>query len=59
MDDDVDEPTAHLSAHLDRVAQGISEGWIDPPTTTLPPSPPPRVRATVTIHEMLDEDRGE
>jgi prevent-host-death family protein len=42
----------------DRIAQGIVEGWLTPGTGG--PFPPVRrVKADMTVQEMLDEDRGE
>jgi len=42
----------------DRIAQGVAEGWLTPGTGG--PSPPVRrVKADMTVREMLDKDRGE
>jgi len=41
----------------DRVQQGIAEGWITP-SRGEGLQPPVRYRSSVTIAEMLDEDRG-
>lgn len=46
----------------DRIRQGIREGWITPPRSTEPPRRLERVfrvRAPVTLQEILDEDRGD
>ena len=43
----------------DNIARGIAEGWITPAAEPGPMgSPPQRVKATMTIQEMMDEDRG-
>ena len=44
----------------DHVQRGIDEGWVTAPTErgNLPP-PPQRARASVTVAEMIAEDRGE
>lgn len=46
----------------DRIRQGIREGWLTPPSSTEPPRRLERVfrmKAPVTLQEILDEDRGD
>jgi prevent-host-death family protein len=44
----------------DNLARGIAEGWIKPPRSPGPvPSPPARARASVSVRDMVDEDRAE
>lgn len=44
----------------DVIRRGVEEGWITPPADPGPlPPPPVRAKATMTIQEMMDEDRGE
>ncbi|MEX0835997.1 MAG: type II toxin-antitoxin system prevent-host-death family antitoxin [Nitriliruptor sp.] len=43
----------------DHIQRGIDEGWITPPTEEGGlPAAPRRARATVTVAEMIAEDRG-
>ncbi|MEM9201366.1 MAG: type II toxin-antitoxin system prevent-host-death family antitoxin [Actinomycetota bacterium] len=52
-------PVARLVALSDddTVARGIDEGWIEPARRT-GLTPAKRVRASRSVMEMLDEDRG-
>jgi prevent-host-death family protein len=44
----------------DNIARGIAEGWITPAAEPGPLGPPPqRFKATMTVQEMMDEDRGD
>lgn len=44
----------------DNFERGIVEGWITPPQLAGPlPPPPTRYRASATVREMIEEDRGE
>lgn len=44
----------------DNLERGIAEGWITPAQVTSPlPAPPVRFRASMSVREMIDEDRGE
>jgi antitoxin (DNA-binding transcriptional repressor) of toxin-antitoxin stability system len=44
----------------DNVARGIAEGWITAPLAPGPlPSAPARARASVSVQDMIDEDRAE
>lgn len=42
-----------------RLAQGIKEGWIRPPSTPGPLQPFNPVRADISVMTAVDEDRGE
>jgi prevent-host-death family protein len=43
----------------DNLDRGIAQGWISPPQVPgAPPPPPTRFRASVSVRDMLDEDRG-
>ena len=46
----------HSLSNLDR---GIAEGWIAPPTRRGPMPRAPRFTATVSVADMLNEDRAE
>jgi prevent-host-death family protein len=41
-----------------RLEEGVSEGWIRPGSGA-PPGPVRRVPASISVQEILDEDRGE
>ena len=44
----------------DGLERGVAEGWITPPQDAGPQGPPPaRFKATVSVREMIDEDRDE
>jgi prevent-host-death family protein len=44
----------------DNLERGLAEGWITPPQAPSPPPvPPARFRASVSVREMIEEDRGE
>ncbi len=44
----------------DTIARGIAEGWITAAPAPGPlPSPPTRARASVSVQDMIDEDRAE
>jgi prevent-host-death family protein len=44
----------------DNVARGIAEGWITAPQAPGPlPPAPARARASVSVQDMIDEDRAE
>lgn len=44
----------------DNVARGIAEGWITAPQERGPlPPRPERARASMSVRDMIDEDRGE
>ncbi|MGI9028761.1 MAG: type II toxin-antitoxin system Phd/YefM family antitoxin [Ilumatobacteraceae bacterium] len=44
----------------DNIARGIAEGWITEAEVDGPmPPPPPRAKASVSIQQMIDEDRGD
>ena len=42
---------------VDRLREGIAEGWVTPGVDE-PPVPVTRVAATTTIADVLEEDRG-
>lgn len=44
---------------MGRMAQGIEEGWIRPPTKPGPLQPFNPYRSDVTVMSALDEDRGD
>lgn len=44
----------------DNIARGIAEGWITPPARPGPlPRPVGPFKASATVQEMMDEDRGD
>ena len=44
----------------DHIARGLEQGWITPARSPGPiPPAPARARASVSIREMIDDDRGE
>lgn len=43
----------------DRIGQGIREGWIRPGNGEPPRPVERRFKATMTVQEMMDEDRGD
>ncbi len=43
----------------DNLERGIAEGWVTPPPVVGPlPAPPSRFRASLSVREMIGEDRG-
>ena len=44
----------------DNVERGIAEGWITPARLDEPlPPPPQRFRASISVQDMIDEDRSD
>lgn len=43
----------------DSYARGVREGWLTPPTRSGRLGPARRYKSSLTIREVLDEDRGD
>jgi prevent-host-death family protein len=42
-----------------RIEQGIAEGWVTPPVRRAPLAPIKGFKATASVAQILDEDRGD
>ncbi len=52
-------PAADGDGDEDRIAQGIAEGWIRPGSGRMPSLRRHGFKASRTVQELMDEDRGD